>query len=166
MRGFLAALINHQQWRRVAASALWGGFALVFVVLAIETHTLAATRLPRAGFRFPPTHNYRTQPSRIPEVLNEMAIQYDTSIGALEQSLRSAARTRFWLDLAAATICLSTVGVRWAMGRGQTANAVWDVPVKTQRAQRPRSSVRAPDSTPPAVVEPHEGSFPSGGYAC
>jgi hypothetical protein len=167
MRGLIVFLADRSRWRQVTGCALWAGFALVFLCLGIEAQSFGSTRLPRAGFRLPPGPNYRPQASRMPEVLNDLAVKYDASMTVLEHSLRSAARTRFWVDLAAAGTCLACLAARWRLGRTTAPSDEPIVPTRTAPARSWRPSLRRPASVPvPAIAEPHEGSFPGGGYAC
>lgn len=166
MRSLIEFLADRSRWRRLAGCALWAGFALVFLCLAIEAHLLESTRLPKAGFRLPPGQGFRGQPSRMPEILNDLAVKHDASVTVLEHSIRSSARTRFWVDLAAAATCLAALVTRWRLGQVSGQEIVPVAPAGAGRARSWFNSLRPAAPVAPRLPEPHDGSFPDGGYAC
>lgn len=102
----------------------------------------------------------------MPEILNELAVKHDASVAILERSLQDGARTRFWVDVAAMVTCLAAFVGRWHWPRTSLAQeeAVAS-PVKRQGLSQSRRSRPGPETSFP-VPEPHNGSFPDGGYAC
>jgi hypothetical protein len=163
MRRYIALVAANPRLRLAVSCSAWIGLALVYGCLAFEASRFSHTTLPRAGFGFAPRQNVRNPNLHVQQIVNELAAKHDMTILTLERSLQSSARTRFAIDVTAACASLAGLFLQWSCARSAANPDAWPVPLTMAIKPLPwRFRRRAQPSQ--CAAEPHDGSFPDGGY--
>lgn len=162
--GRLPRLNIPRRFAPLAFCAIWLGLAAIFLSLAATGRRSMDQRIERAGFRFPPGRDVQVGNFRLQVVINQLAEKHDKTAASLEQSIRRAARTGFWLNLASAFLCLVGFTAQWTGAQGSS-----DEDRGSAKEQPLDPLQRDGDSNPPArspTPSPvtHEGCFPGGAY--
>ena len=139
----------------LAFCVVWIGLAIIYVCLAMDAHTSLGAKVPRSGFRIPPSQNVQIGNLRFAEVINSLAEKYDQTASVVEQSIRRSARSTFCLNLTGVFLSIVGFAAQWTSGNRRSR--------QLDRLENTQPLFSESEEIAP-TVRIHDGSFPDAGY--
>lgn len=108
---------------------IWISFAVIFALLAYDSHELTNTVLPRTSVRIPPSYNVQIGNVRFQDEINGLAEDVNRGIGELESSIRQNGKTSRAVNVVSLFLCITGAVAQFASMNTRSSSET-DLPVK------------------------------------